>query len=242
MLTEGRSGSTWLTQLSNATGVMGQGGEWFSRSVAKERLAGVKSGPEYLERFIASSSGGGEVFSSKVFPGHHQRFFRKYGLDIVRELTTRHDVLCILLKRRDTLGQAISFARARQSGKWIGAQDQKKSPEYDFEEICRCFIRIHRSSDYWDSYVSLRNLPALHMTYEELLPDGADYLNAIADHCGIDGLDIPESETVVQRNSQSERWRERFLEEIGDRDIMPYLEDPLTIADRARLMLRGTKH
>ncbi len=242
LLSEGRTGSTWLVRQSNGTGVMGNGREWFRSDLWRDTLGAPSTPEDYIAEVLRQAKTENDVFCIKVFPSHHQRFYRKYGIDLVWALCREHDVLCITLERRDTLGQAVSFARARQTGAWNKKTASQQKPEYDFGEIARFFIRSKSSTAYWSNYTALRNLPALPLCYEDMLPDAAPYLTAVAQHCGITGFESPENRDTIQRDDMNQDWRERFESDLAERDVMPYLKGHLPLIHRLRILFRGTPH
>jgi len=244
ILTEGRSGSTWLGTLANSTGVLGQSAEWLDR-LRREPAMRRLDGPAHAAEVIARASGagadgqcGGEFFSVKLFPRHLFRFHRRYGLDFIRHVAGRHEVLAVRLTRRDRLAQAISYARAMQSRQWTSRKDTPRSePVYDFERICRSYLLIQRSCTFWESYCTLRGLPAQEFVYEDLLASPQPWLRHLADHAGIAELPDVASDLRIQRSETAEAWRVRFLAEAARaslpdlaRDARPRSRTPLNLA------------
>ena len=210
ILTEGRSGSNWLGSLTNSTGMMGKSSEWVD-----EYLLGINprkvSCSEYVDKVLDMSSTDNEFFSIKLFPRHMIQFQNYFGLDFIKYIRERHDVLLLSLTRDDQLGQAISFSKAIQTGAWSSKFDQKRTPIYNFDQICRCFFMIGRSYDFWVSYAKITQSKVINFTYEELLENPSKWVDEIAKFAGVDYIiDNLKSDVQVQRNNQSEIWRKQF--------------------------------
>lgn len=242
ILTEGRSGSTWLGTLANSTGVLGQSAEWLDR-LRREPAMRRLDGPAHAAEVIARASGGeggegGAFFSVKLFPRHLFRFHRRYGLDFIQHVAEQHEVLAVRLTRRDRLAQAISYARAMQTRQWTSRKDApRREPVYDFERICRSYLLIQRSYTFWESYCTLRGLPAREFVYEDLLDAPDPWLRHLADHAGVAELPTVETDLRIQRSATTEEWRARFLAEAAQagltdlaRDARPRSRTPTNLA------------
>lgn len=218
ILTEGRSGSSWFVSLSNGTGQLGTGGEWFSKgSLGKPRPADRDS---LIRQVLAKASTPNGHFSVKLFPAHLHYVSMKYGFDLIQFFLKNHDIQLIRITRADRLRQAISFARGLQTNQWTVHHNSKREPSYDFELICRCYFMIGQSYKYWESYTQLFDLPASHFVYEEMLPSPMPYLQCVAGHGGIVVSEIPPSKHSIQRDSSTEAWIERFKTDLAAREIV----------------------
>lgn len=222
ILTEGRSGSTWLGSLTNATGVLGRSGEWLDEHRLPDADAATLSAAEYADRVIARGASENDFFSVKIFPRHLFWFQRRYGVDFIAHAMGLHDVRLMRLTRRDRVRQAISFARAMQSKQWTSRRDTPQAePVYDFERIARCYFLIRRSYAFWDSYALLRGIEAPEFVYEDMLASPEPYVRAVADHAGLADLPPVETDLKIQRDAVSDAWRARFLEEAATADLVP---------------------
>lgn len=221
VLSVGRSGSTWLGGLATATGLLGQSAEWIEPEVNRIDFARL-DGKAASERVVELSSSPNGTFLFKVFPFQLQRFHASCGVDPLAHIARNHDVQFLRLERKDRLGQAISFARAVQSGTWESGMNGKTEPVYDFELICRYLFLIERCLAFWKVYATLLGKTADCLFYEDQLPDGADFLQRLADHAGVVLEHRPEARNQIQRDATNENWRNRFLEEAGGRDIFSY--------------------
>ncbi len=221
-LTEGRSGSNWLGSLTDSTGVLGRSEEWVDPhqlNLNPKKL----NGEQYIASIIDHASTPNGFLAIKMFPRHLHWFQMQYGYDLIKHLNRSHDILFIKLTRRDRVGQAISFTKALQTGAWRAHRGTTKTPEYDFEQICRSYFMIGRSYDYWNSYVNAMQLKNRCFVYEDLLENPVEYVDAIAAHAGITDYEHKiKTDLVVQRNSQTEEWRRRFEEDMKSREFVSY--------------------
>lgn len=241
LLSEGRTGSSWLTGMANSSGVLGDCKEWFAAHSEGLSYKDCATPDEFLDSLVQLASGKNDVFMVKIFPPHHRKFHRKYGCDPIRLLREKHEIQIITLARRDTLGQAISFAKAYQSKAWGGVEQKLREPEYDFDMICRFFVQARHSAEHWQTYLDLQGIEAAHLIYEDLLPDGRAFLDIAAAHCGVAPLPPIQSKRPLQRNATSEEWRTRFHRDIQNADIFRYLAGSKSIGERWRALQRKLK-
>ncbi|MDW9459916.1 hypothetical protein CN231_25340 [Sinorhizobium meliloti] len=111
LLTEARSGSNWLGSLVNGAGNMGRSSEWLSPKI--HRLdTGALSWDAFFQELLRKCSTPNGVFGSKIFPNQLFVTHEVYGRDFIQHCLAMHDVALVFLRRRDTLRQAISYARA----------------------------------------------------------------------------------------------------------------------------------
>lgn len=240
LLSEGRTGSSWLMHRSNETDVLGKGDEWFRRDIADDRLANISDGGTFLGALADAAKTPNGVFMTKIFPTHHRAFRKKYGFDAIRHLANTHDVLCVLLERKDKLGQAISHVRARQTGAWASVMAEKTEPQYSFDEILHFYLRAHKSSEYWRMYAGISGLNTVSLCYEDALPDGAPYLDALFSFCDIAPVPVSDPPVKIQRDTLTEDWRRQFLEDAGKADLVSHLMGGKTALSRFRRFIEGS--
>ena len=213
ILTEGRSGSNWLGSLTNSTGKLGKSSEWIDEATSGIDPRKVSS-EEFVAGILKLASTENGFFSIKLFPRHMHQFQEHYGKDFIKHICDSHDVLLVSLTRQDRIGQAISFSKALQTGAWKSTTGSKREPVYDFDQISRCFFMVGRSYDFWQSYASITQRTVLNFVYEDLLEDPISWVDEIASFAGITySKDSVKSGTQIQRNSQSEAWRNQFEKE-----------------------------
>ncbi len=136
------------------------------------------------------------------------------------------DALYILLKRRNKVKQAVSFARAMQDGIWhIDAnQDDSvraySSPAVYNHDHIECCLDILLSFDAaWENYLRKFELPTLELWYEDLAKDFPGKMRDVYAFLGIENQEVPEPRLRKTSNAASEEWVKRFTEET------PWLKD-----------------
>jgi len=150
-----RTGSSLIAHLLWRSGAVGYPGEWFWREDAERNRAawGTRTFPEYLERVLDEGTSSGGVFAAKVMWGYvHELLFelrrlaREYDADDLALLRRfLPEPRFVWLRRRDVVAQAVSWAKAVQTGQWAAGQPAGRAPEFDFEQIDALYhlARVH---------------------------------------------------------------------------------------------------
>ncbi|MDN5928930.1 MAG: Stf0 family sulfotransferase [Hyphomicrobiales bacterium] len=218
MLTEARSGSSWLGSLTNASGAMGNSSEWLS----EPGLRDVHDGTEFFSRVLSKASTPNGCFAVKIFPRHLYETTHKYGFDFIRRCMAEHDTKIIVLFRKDRVRQAISLARASITRQWGSRREAEREPKYDFNFICRCYFFIDQSYAFWRSYLELLELPHDTFFYEDLVPDPAPFIQSVSSHMGIKAPETPQSEFRIQRDNVTEEWVLQFRKDLAERNVLSH--------------------
>jgi LPS sulfotransferase NodH len=242
MLTTPRSGSSWLASLCRSTGVMGHCREWLtslvhpasphhvpvplpsggpSAPLADEFLAGLRS--------VAGTPNG--VYSVKIISSVWSALpaaLAPWGIGDGRSdawtarLFPRPAVL--VLHRRDHVGQAISWWRAVQTGrfaKFVREGDAEGMPEYDFAALRRALteiegfrVELERAAD---AFARIPGAARLDVVYEDALSDAAGTVRRFA---GLAGIEIGpsvrlETDLAVQRDLATAAIRRRFEADLA---------------------------
>ncbi|RAP41956.1 hypothetical protein BYZ73_08165 [Rhodovulum viride] len=210
LLAEGRSGSSWLGQLTDATGVMGQSSEW-----VEPKLLGVDprrtDAEGYVAAVVAAASGANGRFALKVFPRHLLWFGETYGADFLTLCARTHDIHLARLTRQDRLRQAISLVKARQTGRWSSElRGNDRHTVFDRAEIARAIHFVERSDAFWNAYETIAGLAPRAFVYETLLEDPTPYLDWAAVALGVSYDAAPDARYAIQRNAETEDWVARF--------------------------------
>jgi len=240
ILTEARSGSEWLGSLANSTRILGRSAEWLDMDTLGMK---PKSFGELLSSVIERGSTENGRFAVKLFPRHLDWSQAKYGADFLAECVRRHAMGLVLLERRDRLRQAISYCRAKASGRWRSTMDgSDKVPQYDFAGICQAYFLIGQSYAFWEAYLRMSGLSYDHLFYEDLLDDPRPYVASVARQLSVE---MPSGEFStnlrVQRDTRTEEWAERFRSDARSRDLLAHLPKkvaPRNINNLARFLLK----
>ena len=117
----------------------------------------------------------------------------------------------IRLTRADRLGQAISWVRARQTGRWASHEASRRAPRYSTRALKRALDAIDQGERGWDRLLNGHSV--LRVSYEQLTADPLAVVNTV-----LDWLDEPPVHEVSlqlqpQADATSEIWRARFVAE-----------------------------
>ena len=179
-----RSGSHMLGQLLYATGKMGCPLEYFNpgnlvRWQARAQVAGAGDLIRFLQGIRTSPNG---CFGLKAHFTHLPALAQYIPLgDFVTRFTHVHIV------RRDLLAQAISFARATQTGEWISRTSASdRTATYDGPLIRRCLVELARQHASWEHLFHGLGLRPHVVEYESLAADPPRAIRDVASFVGID--------------------------------------------------------
>lgn len=217
---EPRSGTTWLGAILASTGVMGAPFEFFRTARAS---AQAESEPEVvLQALVERASTANGVYGFKIFANHFDLAERTRWAERLPNLVFLH------IEREDLLGQALSLARAEQTpGFRREDRPPPGPPVYDRRRIAAALRRIAHNQARWKVWFARNGIAPLRITYEGALTDPQGTVRAVGAHIGLAEEPIADAAQVtfgIERNDETERWRQRFLEESADRTR---LDDPL---------------
>jgi len=127
----------------------------------------------------------------------------------------------ILLTRRNKLAQAVSFAKARETGTYrVGADESDAAPPpeaYNFRYLAKTLGWISDREAQWRVLLADLRDKTTAITYEELAADYAASLARILTALGltdsIPALD-PRPRIVPQRDETSRQWEDRFMQDL----------------------------
>jgi LPS sulfotransferase NodH len=128
-----------------------------------------------------------------------------------RGLTTR----VVVLKRRDRVAHAISYARSALSGIWRKEQEAAGGATVDYSpesvEQARAYIEEQEAD--WDLLLKELSIEPLTMWYEDVVKEADEAVSRVADFIGVTlessaPIAIPMVEKQAEEDSR--RWRERY--------------------------------
>jgi trehalose 2-sulfotransferase len=222
-----RSGSTLLRGALLATGKLGDPQEYFN-----PRAIAVGNGEIYpkdacsqITEIAKRGSTGNGVYGLKVFC---DQFDALHGYDWAGQLPNLHFVH---LERRDTLGQAISWVRAIQSGQWDSDQPFRGQLKYDEHAIAAALNKFSYDRARWASFFARNGIRPLNLVYEEMIDAIPRTVQAIGELVGVADLPVEllqAKKLEVLRDSLSDEWRSRFVASKRDCSVLdkPRSEGP----------------
>ena len=133
-----RTGSSLLGELLYATGLVGYPAEWFwreDRGRNGERWQ-VTSFADYLARVLEAGTSPNGVFAAKLMWGYLddvlfelRRLARSYDAEDAAVLQSAFpDPRFVWVRREDAVAQAVSWAKAVQTGQWRSDQQATAEP------------------------------------------------------------------------------------------------------------------
>jgi trehalose 2-sulfotransferase len=120
--------------------------------------------------------------------------------------------------RRHKLRQALSTARALQTGLWKVQEGKTavREPQFDVELIEQSLREAERQEKIWCTFFQGIGIDPFHVEYEELCRDYEATIRGVLDFLKISiprGARIGPPVTVRQADEISRIWEERFLTE-----------------------------
>ncbi|PBC76730.1 LPS sulfotransferase NodH [Streptomyces sp. TLI_235] len=189
--TSPRSGSWLLCELLGSTGIAGRPGEYGAREDAATWRGhyGYSSHAEYFFRFAALMTTANGVFGAKLMWPQ----WSSLGRDARRYLGREPEAFTLLdslagplrmlrLRRLDTVRQAVSLARAQQTGQWSlrhGEIPRGEAGTYDAEAVRAAHAALQWQNAEWDRELRRLAVPVLDLEYEALAADPEGTLRAV---------------------------------------------------------------
>lgn len=227
LCTTPRTGSTLLCGLLRSTGVAGRPESYFraedEQAWADRWHLTHRHGPagydEYVRAAIAEGSSDNGVFGARIMWGTLGEVVAKLGAvhpDLAGadcELLTRAfgALRFVYLWRHDTISQAVSWARAEQSGFWQSGDAVTGALRFDFELIDGLVKTVHEHNDAWRDWFDAHGITPHAVRYEDLV---ADMAGVVGDTLAFLGLDSPGGTIVPQHRRQADEinveWSSRY--------------------------------
>jgi LPS sulfotransferase NodH len=221
--TSPRSGSNYFGEILSATGRLGRPLEYFNAPARRALEA-----PNYpndiqaqIQWILTKGATPNGVYGLKLFPDQFAAALKR--IDLFAHLP---DLRFARLKRRDWLGQAISWARALQTEQYRATQNSRAEPSYDCRLIMTQLVAIARAEASWDVYFARTGQAAEMLFYEDIEAKPERAVRAVADLMGLEGetaINRAAVKITRQRDGLNEDWRAKFLAEYGGRhwiDVM----------------------
>lgn len=136
----------------------------------------------------------------------------------------------IPLVRRALNEQAISFARAQQTGAWISDMPERREAKYDFELIYSKARAIAEGNAGWEAYLEGIGAVPLRLFYEDVVKDPDTAISKICTFTGVNLADGNPLETFSPtrqtKPTRSNAWTMRYQNEFRQRALEGNLEVP----------------
>jgi trehalose 2-sulfotransferase len=227
-----RSGSTWLTELMMNAGHLGVPQEWFNDGWIYSSETALGCRPPKLRRTFDINRYVEEIVAEgRGVAGLELSVFQARMLCELMEQPV--DLNCFkaffYLRRLDIVAQAVSMHRSVSSGVFHSYQQSAEAEarlrglEYSYDELLRWLHFLLDCESRMQVLFSDLGIRPVPLVYEDLLSDPLGVLQGISRHLGVaPPAEQPMTTLRALRNEQTERWRDRFIEELpqGLREVV----------------------
>jgi LPS sulfotransferase NodH len=182
-----RAGSALLRGLLAATGVAGKPESYFrsqdERSYAENLGIQVgRDGPldylAYVRAVVAAGSTANGLFGGRVMWGTMGEVVGKLRAAYPHPLGPDVELLervlgrthFVHLRRDDVVVQAVSWARAEQTGYWQDGQNSRVRPRFDFNAVDGSVTTVNEHNGAWLEWFDASGVVPVGVVYEESLP------------------------------------------------------------------------
>jgi LPS sulfotransferase NodH len=184
--------------------------------------------PGYVRGIVNTKTTRNEIFGFKLMSWYLDDFLtrlrdtRAFGSAATDDLTMLRNAFPRLrfvhIVRRHRLRQALSTARALQTGLWKVQEGKTaiREPEFDAQLIEQSLREAQRQEMIWHSFFRRLGIVPFQVEYEELCRNYESMIRGVLDFLKISlprGARIGPPATVRQADELSRIWEERFLTE-----------------------------
>jgi trehalose 2-sulfotransferase len=194
-----RTGSTWLCSLLSSTGVAGQPESyfrepdqrtWASRFGVRVTGEGEIDYVDFVRGAVRAGSTGNGVFAARIMWGTMHLL-----VEGLRGQIGGHGDVDVLeralgplrfvhLERLDVVAQAVSWARAEQTGFWQEGDRSEATAELDLDQVERLVATIQEHNEAWRAWFAAQAVEPLGLTYESLVASPVGAVTRVLDLVG----------------------------------------------------------
>ena len=228
-----RSGSNLLTDGLRATRRAGMPKQFFlpkfeARYAAELGVDPTSKYPAYVRGIVKTKATHNEVFGFKLMSWYLDDFLtrlrntRAFGDASTDDLALLQNAFpharFIRVRRRHKLRQALSTARALQTGLWKvkNGESEEREAQFDAELIEQSLREAQRQEKIWDDFFQQIGVRPCEVEYEKLCQDYEGIISSVLDFLKISlprGARIGPPVTIRQSDEISRMWEDRFLAE-----------------------------
>jgi trehalose 2-sulfotransferase len=191
-----RAGTWLLCGLLASSGVAGDPQEWFWRDTERDfrERWGVSTDADYLARVLETGTTPNGVFGSKLMWGYHGDFLarlrRLAGSERLRDGAIVERFFpaprYVWIRRDDVVAQAVSWAKAIQSGYWH-VWDERRDVELrlDLEQVDALVREVREHDLAWRRWFGANGVEPLVVRYEELAAEQQAVTRRVLDFLGV---------------------------------------------------------
>lgn len=136
-------------------------------------------------------------------------------LDVLRSVFG--PLVLVHLRRADIVGQAVSWARAEQTGYWQQGDQATADPQIDLDLIDDLVRSIDDHNAAWETWFTAQGARPYVVTYEDLVAQPLDTVRGILDVIGVEpGADWePAPPDRKQADETNAAWVRRYSDWRG---------------------------
>jgi trehalose 2-sulfotransferase len=216
-----RCGSWLLCGLLASVGVAGRPHEYFSPETEVPNRArwGTASFRDYLDAVLVAGTTDNGVFACKIMWSAMARLLER----LEHERLALADVFpaprFVWLVRDDVAAQAVSWARAMQTGHWHYWDRRSAAHEakFDADVITALAGEIRRGNERWTEWFRAAGHSPLVVRYEDLVADTHAAARRVLEFLDIglpSGVD-PAEQTMSTADAVNEEWLDRYRSLTG---------------------------
>ncbi|WP_121061938.1 Stf0 family sulfotransferase [Chachezhania antarctica] len=240
-----RTGSTLLCDMLASMGTAGSPDSYFQNTFSRYWLKAWDL-PErafvpgdvfdrlYLDHVLAEGRAGTPVFALRLMRADVEGLTGMLGRlhpglpdDRARLKAAFGRLAYIHLSRQDTLAQAVSYLRARQTGLWHKAPDgseiERLAPQepegYDYHRIAAQLAEFETLAAAWDPWFDAQGITPLRIAYEDLAEDPPGALARIAAKLGLPAPKNVQVGVARLSDATSADWIARFRRDRAARTV-----------------------
>jgi trehalose 2-sulfotransferase len=221
-----RAGTSLLTGLLKSTGIAGQPEEYFWRDDMPswaERW-NTTAFVEYLAAAIRTGTTSNGVFGAKLMWGYMDDFLGQLRALAVSDAGSDGELIAeffphsafVWVRRDDVVAQAVSWAKAIQTGVWYDHLDSapRARATFDFDQIQGLAREAVEHNRAWRRWFNANEIEPLAVRYEDLVRDKIGHTRQVLAFLGLDASDGSSivEQTRRQRDALNDEWIRRFQE------------------------------
>jgi len=168
-----RSGSSYIAALLMKNGQCNATRELFSkfREATADGPRANAAFPDQVEKVFSYVEDG--RLTTKIMWPHRNYLAKALGLERAASAMFADlfpNAKWVHITRRNKFKQAVSFWRAKQSGRWHVFKDEEEPElEFDFDAIRKCYVELSMHDAMWEDFFEVSGIEPYSVVYEDFM-------------------------------------------------------------------------